>query len=43
MRRPILTAAILLVLWMMLVGVGARYGWLRQESAPQSDSAGFVD
>lgn len=43
MRRPILTAAILLVLWMVLVGVGARYGWLRQESAPQSDSAGFVD
>jgi CubicO group peptidase (beta-lactamase class C family) len=42
MRRPILTALILLALWTVLVGAGARNGWLRPELAHPGDSAGFM-
>lgn len=42
MRRPVLTAAILLALWTALVGVGARNGWARQEVASAGDSAAFM-
>ncbi len=31
MRRLILIAVVLLILWTALVGVGARNGWTRQE------------
>jgi CubicO group peptidase (beta-lactamase class C family) len=42
MRRPVLTGAALLALWTVLVGLGARNGWLREEPARAGDSAGFV-
>lgn len=42
MRRPIVTAVILVVLWTTLVGVGARNGWVRQEVAAAGDAAAFM-
>ncbi|MFN3514620.1 MAG: serine hydrolase domain-containing protein [Phenylobacterium sp.] len=42
MRRPVLIALTLLALWTVLVGLGARNGWMRQQVASDGDSPGFL-
>lgn len=42
MRRFILTCVVLTVLWTVLVGIGARNGWLRSDASRSGDAADFI-